>query len=216
MQFHSPLYVEGNLCLFDSASVLRNTDPINLTVGGKLSFQNGSGSIGTNVTPIEGAHVAGGCVNDSNHDQAIVSAAHACTTADKVYATVSDAIVPAIPIPTADYTSAYNNAIPGPKHPCTTTSGSPPVWDNDGVLDLANHPNGSEYPAGSPVNLTPASSYTCTAVDGNGHTVGLVWNAASNPKTLTISGQMYIDGSATVTANTVYSGSGSLNVSGAS
>jgi hypothetical protein len=212
MQFQSPLYVQGNLCLFNSASIVKNVEPVNLTVGGKLAFQQGaSGSVGTSATPIEEAHVAGGCTSD--HTTAITNPTHPCTTADRVYASVNDQVVPSIPIPSADWAGAYASAVPGPDHPCTTVSGSPPVWDDDGVLDLTNHPNGSEYPVATPVNLTPVGSYTCTATDGNGNTVGLVWNATA--RTLWIGGEMYIDGSATVTTNTVYSGSGSLYVSGA-
>jgi Tfp pilus assembly protein PilX len=211
MQFQSPLYVEGNLCLYNSASVVKNVEPVNLTVGGKLAFQQGStGSVGTSATPIDGAHIAGGCTADNT--TAITNPTHPCTTADRVYAGVDDQNVPSIPIPTVDWAGAYATAIPGPHHPCTTVSGSPPVWDNDGVLDLTNYPNGSEYPVATPVNLTPVASYTCTATDGAGHTVGLIWNATA--KTLWVGGEMYIDGSATVTTNTVYSGSGSLYLSG--
>jgi len=205
----APLYVEGNLCLIQSSKISQGVDPVNLTVKGKLAPENGN-TIGTSVAPITEADIGGGCTSN------ITTAAHACSTTDKVYATTLNNTASTLIIPTADYTSAYANANPGPNHPCTTSSGSPPVWDNDSTLDLTGHPNGSEYPSSSPFNLTPASSYTCEAKDGSGNIIGqLDWNVST--KTLTVSGETYIDGSVTVgnsSANHVV-GSGSLYLTGA-
>jgi hypothetical protein len=204
----APLYVEGNLCLTSSSKISQGVDPVNVTVLGKLSLE-GSGGVGTSSTRITEADIGGGCNTN------ILNASHACTTADNVWATTLNNTATGVPIPVADYASAYAIASPGPNHPCTTTSGSPPVWDNDGSLNLTTYPNGSEYPVASPFDLTPASSYTCEVKDGSGTITGqLDWNATT--KTLTVKGSTYIDGSVTVGngATNLVSGSGTLYLSG--
>ena len=207
-QFQNPLYVQGNLCLNNSAKLVRKDDPVNLSVGGKI-IVTASGQVGTSGSPLDEIHVGGGCGTD------VTKATTTCspTGSPKVFGSILDTNFPNITLPTADYAGAYASAIPGPNNPCTTVSGTPPVWDNNGSLDLTTYPNGSEYPAASPVDLTPGTSYTCTRVDSSGHTVGIVWNAGT--KTMTVNGQMYIDGSATATNSAVYTGSGSIYLSGA-
>ncbi len=115
-------------------------------------------------------------------------------------------------LPVVDDANAYNTAKPGPKNPCSATSGTAPTWDNDTTLDLTNYPNGS---VPSAFNLTPGSNYTCQATDGSGNIVGqLDWN--NTTKTLTIKGKMYIDGSVYSNngAVNIYSGSATLYLSG--
>jgi len=207
-QFQEPLWIQGNLCIEGSAKVIIDQDPVNLSVGGKLIVTASSGQVGTSGTPLNQIHVGGGCGTDVTQATSTCSA----TGPPKVFGTVLDSNFPSITLPTADYAGAYQAAIPGPMHPCTTTSGTPPVWDNDGSLDLTNYPNGSEYPASSPVDLTPNSAYTCTAVNGSGQTVGLTWNPST--KVLTVNGEMYIDGSATMSNSATYTGSGTIYLSG--
>jgi len=173
-----PVYVEGNLCLANTASIQKGTKPVRVSVGGQLALFNSSFA-GTSAAPIDEVHVAGGCT------AALGTAGHVCTSADRVYATTSDETLPAIPIPDADYATEYADASPGPMHPCTTTSGSPPSFDNDGSIDLTTYPNGS---LPSTVDLTPSKSYTCETSSGK-----LDWNAST--QVLTVSGLVYFDGS---------------------
>jgi hypothetical protein len=191
-----PLYVAGNLCLNNSAQVLQpSTNPVKLIVLGKLIQMSPQNSVGTLTQPIYEANIGGGC------GTLITLAAHTCTVVDKVFATtlVNSAVPLALPV--VDDANAYNTAKPGPKNPCSVTSGTPPTWDNDSTLDLTDHPNGS---VPTSFNLTPVSNYTCQATDGSGHIVGqLDWN--NTTKTLTIKGKMYIDGS-------VYTDNGSINL----
>jgi hypothetical protein len=103
--------------------------------------------------------------------------------------------------PVADYTTWYANANPGPKHPCSTLSGTPPTWDNNTVKDNS---------VSTIFNLTPASSYSCVVPN----TGELTWNATT--KTLTVSGTMYVDGSVTISngAMNQYNGQSTLYLTG--
>jgi hypothetical protein len=97
-----------------------------------------------------------------------------------------------------DWTSWYSSAILGPHAPCfPATAVDPPVFDDDGVLELAT--NGS---AGT-LDLTPTTSYTWQTVYGE-----LSWNAATCE--LTVKGVIYFDGSAVVSNGAVdeYNGGG--------
>jgi Tfp pilus assembly protein PilX len=206
------LYVAGNLCLNNTSSIQETdaTKPVSLMVAGKLALQ-GSNGVGLNSgNPITNAAIGGGCTSN------IGSAGHLCNPAsptnDKVWARTLTSSVTPLTIPVADYDGYYNDAKPGPMHPCNVTSGTPPTWDNNGSLNLTTYPNGS---VPTSFNLTPATSYTCRYVEPSGYVSGqLDWNATT--KTLSIKGVMYIDGSA-YTSNGVtnlYSGSGTLYLSG--
>jgi hypothetical protein len=207
IQIQEPMYVAGNLCLTNSAQILQPdlTKPVKLVVLGKLVLQNSS-TVGTSLQHIFEADIGGGCAS------AIANAGHTCTTSDHVYADTLLGSASPIALPVVDDANAYNSAKPGPKNPCSVTSGTAPTWDNDATLDLVNYPNGS---VPTSFNLTPASNYTCQATDGSGSIVGqLDWN--NTTKTLTIKGKMYIDGSVYTNNGVVntYSGSATLNVSG--
>jgi hypothetical protein len=207
VQIDEPLYVAGNLCMNNTAQVLQpSTTPVKLMVLGKLVLMSPQNSVGTSAQPIYEADVGGGCAS------LITSTSHACTSSDKVYASTLLNTATPLALPVVDDANAYNTAKPGPKNPCSVTSGTAPTWDNDTTLDLTNYPNGSVPTA---FNLTPSSNYTCQATDGSGNIVGqLDWN--NTTKTLTIKGKMYIDGSAYSDngAVNVYSGSATLYVSG--
>ena len=93
---------------------------------------------------------------------------------------------PIVPEPTTNLATWYENAIPGPAQPCTTASGTPPVFDN-------NYPtrNNSVTPE---FNLTPATSYSCRVGTAGTPSGELSWN--SSTRVLTVSGTIFIDGSA--------------------
>jgi hypothetical protein len=102
----------------------------------------------------------------------------------------------------------YRNALLGPNSLCATSSGTPPRFDK---------PTGTDGPDGSinqsatasqpPFDITGAT-YTCKSGLGE-----LSYNAAT--KKLTINGQIFIDGSATSSANdATYVGKGALILSG--
>ncbi len=207
VQIDEPLYVAGNLCMNNSAQVLQpGSTAVKLVAMGKLILMSPQTSVGISSQPIYEANVGGGC------GTSVTNTTHTCTVGDKVYASTLKNTASPISLPIVDDVNAYMSAKPGPKNPCSITSGTPPVWDNDGVLDLAGHPNGS-VPAA--FNLTPGTNYTCQATDGAGNIVGqLDWN--NTTKTLTIKGKLYIDGSVYSDNGVVdlYQGSATLFLTG--
>ena len=80
----------------------------------------------------------------------------------------------------------YLNAGLGPKSPCASFSGTPPKFDTASGAD--NTINESAYSRGGPFDLTGAA-YSCTSADGQ---TKLAWDGT----TLTIKGNVFIDGSA--------------------
>jgi hypothetical protein len=86
----------------------------------------------------------------------------------------------------------YSVSSPGPLHPCTTVSGTPPVFDNDTTWGPnEGQPDGS---IATNQNLTPAGQpYTCKTAQGE-----LSWNGTN---TLTVQGTIFIDGSISISDN---------------
>jgi hypothetical protein len=107
--------------------------------------------------------------------------------------------------PSSDYATWYENAIPGPSQSCTTSSGTPPTFDN-------NYPT-RDNSVSTPFDLTPATSYTCRVGPSGNASGELSWNAST--KVLTVKGTIFIDGSATVSSSLAsYNGQASLYLSG--
>ena len=200
---NSRLYVAGNLCIGNNAGVTSES----LIVQGHLDLGNNA-SVGSTGTRVE-TYVGGNCRYGGG-------AWAACTgnqDARKIFSKLmpSGAVgvnhtAPIVPEPAANFATWYENSIPGPAQPCTTTSGTPPVFDN-------NYPtrNNSVTPE---FNLTPATSYTCrvgTAATPSGE---LSWN--SSTKVLTVAGTIFIDGSAKVSNGSItsYNGQATLYLSG--
>lgn len=214
----APFYVEGNLCMRESSKVYQpdDTKPVSLVVKGKLEVASGPGAgsrvgLSSNQADwIDKAEIVGGCTSN------ILTATHPCSPSspyqDHVWAnTLSSSSSTTVTRPAADFTGYYQTANPGPMHSCNPGSGATPVFDNDGILDFANAPNGSV----GTVDLTPTGSYSCIGRDAGGYEVGkIVWDAPT--KTLTLSGAIYIDGSVLIDDNTLikYSGHASLYLSG--
>ena len=197
------LFVAGNFCSKDSSSMAPATAPptpvvpVNLYVGGTYTSNNSShiGASGTG-NAINQAIIVGGC---NGHSPCKWNGG-----GDPVYATTTGTsypgTLPTVPVP--NFAGMYTAASPGPKSPCTTVSGTPPVFENEVTNPTANNSVTGVF------NLTPASSYTCKTSTGE-----LSWNATTN--VLTVNGTIYIDGSATTTANIAqYSGLATLYLSG--
>ncbi len=85
--------------------------------------------------------------------------------------------------------------------------------DTDSTLDFTGHPNGS---VPTSFNLTPSTSdYTCQAKDAQGNIIGrLDWGHLT--LTLTVKGEMYINGSvySNIGVLVLHSGSATLYISG--
>lgn len=200
---NSPLLVEGNLCLENSASLLKGP----IIIGGSETMTDAN-TIGTSTTRVSSIAIGNGC-SKANPNAA---SQNPCTggAAVKIFADTVSSSPPVIPPPTVDWNAWYGNANPGPYYPCTTVSGTPPLFESgdQGVLpniDLTKRNNS----IASVVNLTPSTSYTCRTVAGE-----LSWDATT--KVLTINGTMYIDGSAKIENGAVnsYTGFATIYLSG--
>ena len=203
VQIWSPVLVQGNLCLQNSASLRKGP----IVIGGSLTMTNGN-TIGISTNKVSSVAVGNGCTksNPSGASQ------NPCTggAAVNIYADTVFSNPPAIPPPSVDWNSWYGNANPGPYYPCTWTSGTPPLFESgdQGVLpnvDLTKRNNS----IGSVVDLTPNASYSCRTVGGE-----LTWDATT--KVLTVNGTMYIDGSAKIENGAVnsYTGFATIYLSG--
>jgi Tfp pilus assembly protein PilX len=196
----APMYVAGNLCLNNNAAIEKAGTPptpepmINLAVKGSVSLGPNS-YIGTSGAKINQAYIGVGC---NGHSPCLWNGA-----GDAVFANSVGTTVPTVSPPTADFAYWYSNAAPGPANPCTTRTGTPPVFENEVAAPTRNSSVGT-------VNLTPAASYTCQSGSGQ-----LSWNASTH--TLTVAGAIFIDGNATVGDGSVaqYNGQASIYVNGA-
>ncbi len=194
-----PFYIKGNLCLQNSAQVSGlNTV---LQVGGTVTVQN-SAHIGSAGAMLAEVHVAGGCRtgNGPLHNP--------CGPADSVYSTMTpDATTTGLEKPPVDLPYWYANAKPGPRQACTTATGTPPAFDNDGIMNRS---------LPSAVNLTPSLAYDCQVRDAQGNLLGqLSWTPGS-PGTLTIAGTIFFDGNITFQnlVNAVYVGRATIYAAG--
>jgi hypothetical protein len=207
--FTSALYVQGNLCLSQTAVV---TDELH--VWGHVDMSSTKNSIGTSTTyDTKGVHIKNGCKYSPSY-----SVYHTpCTTADHVYANpVDDSSPRTLSPPTTDWSGWYLQGNPGPYYGCTTSSGSPSntgnwatAFDGDqGSTPNASHMNRSVSGA---FNLAPSSAYSCKTSFGE-----MTWDPTN--KLLTVKGTIFIDGNARVDNSSTgylrYQGVGSIYVSG--
>jgi hypothetical protein len=204
--FESALYVQGNLCLSNSAVVMNE-----LHVWGHVDSNSPQTGIGKSTSyNTHGVHVAGGCRYQSG-------AYHIpCGTTDHVWANPADDSSPrTLTPPNTDGAGWYKAASPGPYFPCTTSSGTPSnaaTWANAFDNDQGSTPDATKMnrSVANTFNLTPSTgSYSC--VNGFGQ---IAWNLST--KTLTLKGTVFIDGNARVDIGGAvkYSGVGSLYLSG--
>ena len=129
----SRMYVAGNLCLGNNA----NLAPSALVVLGDLSLNNNS-SVGaaTNMSTRSEAYVGGRCQYGGG---AWATPCSGNQDANNIFSKKNPPsyIVgvnnsPTLLVaPTTDFPGWYENSIPGPSQSCTTTSGTPPVFDNN-------------------------------------------------------------------------------------
>ncbi|MDQ5822304.1 MAG: hypothetical protein M3540_12765 [Actinomycetota bacterium] len=210
--FTSALYVQGNLCLSNSAVVSEETH-----VWGNVTVSSPQSGIGTASVPnTKGVHVANGCRYSTNGSGSYQSP---CTSTDHVWANpVPDTTPISLAPPVIAWTDWYKNASPGPYAGCVTSSGTPnntsnwaTAFDGDqgSTMDITKM-NRSVL---GTFNLTPASPYSCKNAFGE-----ISWNPTASPPLLTVKGTVFIDGNARIEGGNValikYTGVGSLYLTG--
>src|SRR5205807_2236115 len=187
---------DGNLCLQNTATITKGP----VSVKGSVTLSQSANSIGSSGSYISEAHIGGACKykNQASHNP--------CQwTTDNIFATIHDALPPAISPPAIDWDGWYANANPGPKYGCyapnSSASSTWPTFDN---ITVRNDSVPTAF------NLTPSTSYDCWTDGGE-----LAYNASTH--VLTIHGVVFIDGSAYSSNGQVnsYVGQGSLYRSGA-
>jgi Tfp pilus assembly protein PilX len=209
VQIASPFYVEGNLCLHQTSSIMRGP----LVVKGKLSMDSQTQNYaGTSASKLSDAHIVGSCtVKNTTHSPCLNNGA------DNLYATVLDTTPPtSLSPPVPNWSNWYLNASPGPFMPCQTLNGQAPLnpltFDNDQPTDPAATDATKLLKANDSVaaqDLTPGWNYRCQTAAGE-----LSWDNTS--KTMTIKGTIYIDGDVYIQNGAInrYTGQGVIYVGG--
>jgi hypothetical protein len=171
----SRMYIAGNLCLDPNVQLNQST----VIVGGNVDVANNA-AIGASTsfsTRVE-SYVGGSC----RYGTGSWVTCSGNQDANHIYSKLSDGSTiavnhtpPVVPPPTADFANWYENAIPGPSQSCTTSSGTPPAFDND--YPSRNNSLGI-------FDLTPSSSYICRVGPGASTTLTSAVNATQT--TLTV------------------------------
>jgi len=192
----APLYVMGNLCLQNTASITKGP----LIVKGSLDQQATNNHVGASGADINEAHIGKGCryKAQASHNPCVYGAAGGAGTKDNIWATILDSTPPAVTAPIVDWNDWYLNASPGPYYSCAPpAAGEPanPTFNFDSPVGVASDSDVNKLTYKNDnqgiVNLTPGSSYTCKTVGGQ-----LSWDYPN--KVLTVLGTIFIDGSAKV------------------
>ncbi len=190
----SPLYMKGTLCISTGAKITGGP----LVVGKSVSLSGLDSIVGLSTNPIPAAHIGTWCKYYTNLQHT------PCSSADNIFALTIDQNVPQITTPVPAWDTWYSGAVPGPTQPCTSSSGTVPVFDNDRVRNNSV----------ASFSLTPSVSYSCVVGPPSAPIGEISWDASA--RVLTVSGTVYIDGSAKVDngALNTYRGSGTLYLSG--
>lgn len=167
----------------NNSSTWSNTaqvDYVNVTV---YYYPVPTASIGTSGTPIDHANISGTCTRGAQAGDS------PCGPNDNVFAGQVGTAAQNLGKPTVDLNYWWANAAPGPKHPCTTKTGTPPVFDNN--AGTTTGPDASVVDSGE---ITPENaSYTCQVKDANNNVIGeLSWDLPN--RVLTVKGTIFRDG----------------------
>lgn len=210
----SPFYVEGNLCVDQTAKIISGP----LVVKGRLELSSANQNYaGTLNTPLSDAHIVNGCMVKTTVFTPCVNGTAANGNPDNLVATVLDTTPPQnLTPPVPNWDNWYLNASPGPYFPCQTMNGLAPL--NPLTFDSPVDPNAGDTDAQKLAtfddnlpaqNLTPGYDYRCQTPSGE-----LSWS--NSTKTLTIKGTIFIDGPVYVSNGAVnlYQGEGVIYLGG--
>jgi Tfp pilus assembly protein PilX len=201
----SSLYVEGNLCFKNAASITESntSDPVFLEVRGKIVWLSGaSKGVGDTGLPnngqISSAKIAGGCASSIN------GTGHTCSPTppgnDYFYVkaggyTSTAPVINAPVLTSTDWDGYYQTATISRLKPCNSGGLPGTSFDNDTTRN-------NSLP--STFVLTAGSAYTCQTTV-NGAVVGsLSWNPST--RFLDIRGTVFIDGNVSIDGVVKYRG----------
>jgi Tfp pilus assembly protein PilX len=181
VQIKQKVYVKNDLCLGSSAQILAEAGEV--SVGGEINVDS-SAWIGF-LTPLPtlnlGSTSAGcrkGAFDSAGNPIGGGSFSYPCTLLHQVNATTQNHTVPNVDKPPIELAARYADAKPGPAHPCTSWTGVPPTFDNNGVMDNT-----------SPTVSLIGAAYSCSVTGG-----GTISWVPGDPGTLTVNGTIYFDG----------------------
>jgi hypothetical protein len=218
----APLYVLGNLCFQNTAKMSKGR----LVVSGSVDLQQNANKIGAAGADITSANVGLGCRYAGNpspnaHNPCRYGAGGSSPYNDNIWAanvsggTISNS-VPTVTPPVVYWNDWYLNASPGPYFACAARqTGDPPLpsfpFDSPVAPLSDTDANKLTYKNDNQgiVNLTPGSSYKCRTTNGE-----LSWDYTN--KVLTVSGTIFIDGSAKIDlgGTVLYKGAATMYLSG--
>jgi Tfp pilus assembly protein PilX len=166
----SRMYVAGNLCLSPNVILTQSV----VIVGGNADVENNAAfGANTNMSTRVETYVGGNC----RYAGGSWAACSGNQDARHIYSKLSDGSTVGVnhtPLvvaaPTADFATWYENAIPGPSQSCTTSSGTPPTFDN-------NYP-ARDNSVPTVFDLTPSSSYICRVGPGASTTLSSAINSS--------------------------------------
>ena len=164
----SRFYVAGNLCLNNNVEITSET----LIVGGNLDLSNNA-AVGTSSSRVL-THVGGNCRYGGGswtapHCSGVQDSRHVFSKLADGNDGVNSPHSLVVPEPEADFVKWYEHAAPGPAQSCTSSSGTPPAFDN-------NYPNQNN--SLGTFELTPASSYSCRVGPGANTTLASAMNTS--------------------------------------
>ena len=175
------VYVKNDLCLGSSAQILAEAGEV--SVGGEINVDS-SAWIGF-VVPLPtlnlGSTSAGcrkGAFDSGGNPIGGGAYSYPCTLLHQVNATTKNHTVPNVTKPPMDLAARYADAKPGPSYPCTSSTGVPPTFDNNSLMDNTS----------PTVNLIGAA-YNCSVTGG-----GSIRWVPGDPGTLTVDGTIFFDG----------------------
>ena len=194
-EVEAPLYVQGNLCLENTAEIKGDE----VDVRGTVQTKGDQASIGSAANPVDRVFVKGGCRNISGGGGPQPSFQLPCIPLHRVWSGTFNSNPPALTKPPNNVPAMYSGANIGPLTPCA----DPPAAFDIDTTQL--------NPGSREVNLLPNDrNYNCQV--GSAY---LRWTRGS-PGTLQVNGTIFFDANLVVQNNTqlVYTGKGAIYGSG--
>jgi Tfp pilus assembly protein PilX len=189
VRIRQKVYVKNDLCLGSSAQITSEAGEV--SVGGEITIDS-SAWIGF-ITPLPtlnlGSTSAGcrkGAFDSQGNPIGGGSFSYPCTLLHQVNATTQNHTVPSVDKPPIDLPGWYANAKPGPSHPCTSSTGVPPTFENNSVMDNTS-------PTVNPIG----AAYSCSVAGGG----SISW-VPGDPGTLTVNGTIFVDGDIVMVGST--------------